>query len=56
MKKVEITDSARIEKGLMKKIRVFVAEKGGSIKAVLETGALWVMSDGAKEYIKNLKK
>lgn len=55
MKKEE-TDSARVEKGVMKKIRLFVAEKGGSIKSVLETGALWVMSDGAKEYLKKLKK
>lgn len=50
------TDSARLDKGIMKKIRIFVAQNGGSIRAVLENGALWTMSDGAKEYIKKLKK
>lgn len=40
----------------MKNIRKFVAENGGSIRKVLESGALWVMSKGAKEYINKLKK
>jgi hypothetical protein len=50
------TDSARLGKDVMKDIRIFVANNGGSIRAVLEHGAIWVMSKGAKEYINKLKK
>ena len=50
------TGPARIDKGVIKDIKVFVANNGGTIKQVLESGALWVMSKGAKEYIKSLKK
>jgi hypothetical protein len=50
------TAPARIDKDMMKDIKVFVANNGGTIKKVLECGALWVMSKGAKEYINKLKK
>jgi hypothetical protein len=49
-------ESAKLHKDVMKDIRKFVAENGGSIRKVLECGALWVMSKGAKEYINKLKK
>jgi hypothetical protein len=47
-------ESAKLHKDVMKDIRRFVAENGGSIRKVLESGALWVMSKGAKEYIKSI--
>lgn len=50
------TEPAHLDRDIMKKIRKFVGDNGGNIKQVLESGALWVMSDGAKEYIKKLKK
>lgn len=50
------TTPGHIDKSLMKDIRKFVAENGGSIRSVLEHGAIWVMSKGAKEYIQKLKK
>jgi hypothetical protein len=50
------TTPGHIHKDVMKDIRKFVANNGGSIRAVLEHGALWVMSKGAKEYIQKLKK
>jgi len=50
------TTPGHIDSDIMRKIRKFVADKGGNIKQVLETGALWVMSDGSKEYIRKLKK
>jgi hypothetical protein len=48
--------SIKLDKDLVKKIRIFVANNGGTIKSALEHGAIWVMSKGAKEYIKSLKK
>ena len=50
------TTPGHIDKEVMKDIRKFVANNGGTIKQVLESGALWVMSKGAKEYIQKLKK
>lgn len=50
------TRPIRVEENLAQKLKEFVAKKGGSIKAALECGALWVMSDGAKEYLKKIKK
>lgn len=50
------TGSARLDSHIIWQIKLFVAENGGNIRSVLETGALWVMSDGAKEYIKKIKK
>jgi hypothetical protein len=50
------TTPGHIDKGVMKDVRKFVAEHGGSIREVLEHGAIWVMSKGAKEYINKLKK
>lgn len=52
MKAKEETQSIRINKDLAKEIKMFVAANGGSIKTVLERGGLWVMSKGAKEYLK----
>ena len=49
-------DTAKLSPDLLKEVRHFVAENGGSIKKVLESGALWVMSKGAKDYIDKLKK
>ena len=49
------TGPARIDKDIIKDIKVFVANNGGTIKQVLECGALWVMSKGAKEYVNKLK-
>jgi hypothetical protein len=49
-------DTAKLSPDLLKEVRHFVAENGGSIRKVLECGALWVMSKGAKEYISKLKK
>lgn len=56
MKAKENTQSTRINQDLTREIKIFVAQNGGSIKAVLEHGAIWVMSKGAKEYIQKLKK
>jgi hypothetical protein len=53
---VRKTTPAHVDKDIIKLIRKFVAENGGSIKAVLEHGAIWVMSKGAKDYINKLKK
>jgi hypothetical protein len=50
------TGPARIDKDIIKDIKIFIANNGGTIKQVLESGALWVMSKGAKEYINKLKK
>lgn len=50
------TTPAHVDRKVVKDIRKFVAENGGSIRAVLERGAIWVMSKGAKEYIQKLKK
>jgi len=52
---VRKTTPGHIDKGLMRQIKMFVAANGGSIKSVLENGAIWVMSKGAKEYINKLK-
>ena len=50
------TTPAHIDRNVAKTIRKFVAENGGSIKAVLEHGAIWAMTKGAKDYIQKLKK
>ena len=52
----EETQSVRISKSVVKEVRKFVAENGGSIRAALEHGSIWAMSKGAKEYIQKLKK
>jgi hypothetical protein len=49
------TGPARLDKDIIKDIKVFVANNGGTIKKVLESGALWVMSKGAKEYLQKIK-
>jgi hypothetical protein len=54
--KSEELESAKLSKSVLKDIRIYVAQNGGTIRAVLESGALWVMSKGAKEYIQKLKK
>jgi hypothetical protein len=56
MKSARTTTPEHIDKKLVGEIRKFVANNGGTIKQVLECGALWVMSKGAKEYIQKLKK
>jgi hypothetical protein len=50
------TGPVRIDKDVIRDIKMFVAANGGSIKALLEHGAVYVMSKGAKEYINKLKK
>ena len=52
MKAKEVTQSTRINQDLAREIKIFVAANGGSIKTVLEQGALWIMSKGSKEYLK----
>ena len=54
--KAEELESAKLSKTVMKDIRIYVANNGGTIREVLEKGAIWVMSKGAKEYINKLKK
>jgi len=56
MKSERTTTPEHISREIVADIRKFVAENGGSIRKVLESGALWVMSKGAKEYIQKLNK
>lgn len=55
MKSSKPTQSVRIDKEVVKDVKIFVANNGGSIKAVLQNGALAVMSKGAKSYLKYLR-
>jgi hypothetical protein len=52
----EETKPVRLKKDIVKDLKKFVANNGGTIKSALEHGAIWVMSKGAKEYIQKLKK
>lgn len=49
------TQSIRIGKDVVKDIKHFIADNGGSIRSVLEHGSVWAMSAGAKEYLRKLK-
>jgi hypothetical protein len=48
--------SVKVDAELVKELKKFVANNGGTIKSALEQGGVWIMSKGAKNYIKNLKK
>ena len=52
----EETKPVRLKKDIVKDLKKFVANNGGTIKSALEHGAIWVMSKGAKEYFQKLKK
>lgn len=56
MKVKEPTQSVRIDKDVVKDIKRFIIDNGGSIRSVLEHGAIWAMTKGAKEYIQKLNK
>jgi hypothetical protein len=51
----EETTPVRLNKDLVKQVKKFVGNNGGSIKQALTHGAIWVMSKGAKEYLTKLK-
>lgn len=56
MKSENNTQSVRVDKDVVKDIKRFIIDNGGSIRKVLEHGALWAMTSGAKEYLKKLKR
>ena len=47
--------TVKINGKMVTELKKFVANNGGTIKSALEKGAVWVMTSGAKEYIKSLK-
>lgn len=49
------TQSVRINQDVAKDAKVFATRKGGSIKAILEYGAKWVMAEGREQYIESVK-
>jgi len=55
-KEPEKTQSVRINQDVAKDAKVFATRKGGSIKAILEYGAKWVMTDGRDQYLDHIKK
>ncbi len=54
-KETEQTQSVRINQDVAKDAKVFATRKGGSIKAILEYGATWVMTDGKNQYIEHIE-
>lgn len=48
--------SVKMDTEIARELKKFVANNGGTIKAALEAGAIWVMSKGAKEYLKKIQK
>lgn len=55
-KETEKTQSVRINQDIAKDVKVFATRKGGSIKAILEYGAKWVMTDGRDQYLEHMNK
>ena len=50
----EKTKSIKLNEELAIELKKFVAGNGGTIKSALEFGGIWVMSKGAKEYLRKL--
>jgi hypothetical protein len=51
----EKSTPVKVDKDIVKELKKFAANNGGTIKSALEYGAIWVMSKGAKEYLAKLK-
>jgi hypothetical protein len=45
----------KVSDEIAKELKKFVANNGGTIKLALESGAVWVMTNGAKEYLQKIK-